>query len=33
MKMVRAEVNGERAEIALFAAKQLRAAGYKVVCA
>lgn len=31
LKMVRAEVNGERAEVALCAAKQLRAAGFKVV--
>ena len=30
LKMVRAEVNGERAEVALCVAKQLRSAGYKV---
>lgn len=29
-KAVRAEVNGERAEVALCAAKALRASGYKV---
>ncbi len=33
LKMVRAEMNGERAEVALCAAKQLRAAGFKVVAA
>ena len=31
LKMVRAELNGERAEVVLCAAKQLRAAGFKVV--
>jgi len=30
LKMVRAEANGERAEVALCVAKQLREAGYKV---
>lgn len=33
LKMVRAEANGERAEVALCVAKQLRAAGFKVVSA
>lgn len=31
LKMVQAEVNGERAEVALSVAKQLRSNGYKVV--
>jgi hypothetical protein len=31
LKMVRAEANGERAEVSLCVAKQLRANGYKVI--
>lgn len=32
LKMVVADVNGERAKVALRTAKELRANGYKMVC-